>query len=100
MLPIGCGHRWIGGSNIFALSYGNVVPTGALVLLTSVLLMFPLAFMSLRKLEAVTGAATWPLTAATSVLLTAPLADTSPIRRPNRGRKKTAAVSHGVLHVR
>jgi hypothetical protein len=45
-----------------------------------VLLMTPLALISLRKLDAVTGAATCALTDATSVLLTIPFAFTSPTR--------------------
>jgi hypothetical protein len=43
------------------------VPTCALTTLTSVLLMTPLAFTSLRKLDGVTGAATWDFSAVTSV---------------------------------
>ena len=40
------------------LTYGSVVPTCALTVVTSLLLMTPLAFTSLRKLDAVTDAAT------------------------------------------
>jgi hypothetical protein len=58
------------------------VPTSALVALTSVLLMVPLAFTSLRKLDEVTGAATWALTEATSVWLTIPLPVVSPTKMP------------------
>ena len=45
--------------SIFTLpSYGSDVPTSALVVLTSVLLMMPLAVTSLWKFETVSGAAT------------------------------------------
>ena len=64
----------------FCQTHGNVAPACALVVLTSVLVITPLAFTSFRKLDESTGAATRALTKLTSVLLTAPLPLTSPRR--------------------